>query len=175
MRTEQTLNRIVELLQSNCGDIFDASRRAGVSMVFINQWCKDDPIVAEALKEAQHFGTQMLYTEALRRGVKGIEEDVYYKGEVVGQKRVYSDSLLATIMKAKIPEFGKDGEGSGTHVTVNVANIMPRADNYEAWLEMKTQTLAATALPPPEEVRDAEYVELTAPEKPESVFAGIEL
>lgn len=174
MRTEQTLNRIVELLQSNCGDIFDASRRAGVSMVFINQWCKDDPIVAEALKEAQHFGTQMLYTEAVRRAVEGVEEDIYYKGTVAGQKRVYSDSLLTTLMKAKLPEFGKDAEG-GTHVTVNVANIMPRADNYEAWLEMKTQTLAATALPPPEEIREAEYVELAAPQEPESVFAGIEL
>jgi hypothetical protein len=53
---------------------------------------------------------------------------------------VYSDSLLALLLKAK---GGNDfkGEASGpTSVQVNIANLMPRATSYEEWLRMKAQS-----------------------------------
>lgn len=185
MRTEMTLSLLVQQLQANCGDMLDACKSVGVSLIFVNQWRKDDKEVHERLLEAERVGMQGLVSEAIRRGVRGHDEDVYFKGEVVGSRKVFSDGLLQSLLKAKIPEFSKDGEGgSGVRVNVNIANVMPRANNYEEWLAMKQATLAppATALPAPDtQVTDAEYVELpeATPRIKEFVevpaFGGIEL
>ena len=156
MRTEVTLDGICRALQENCGDRYEACRAVGVSLIFLDQWERDDEEVAKRVQEAERVGTMGLVSAAIKRGVHGVEEDVYYKGVVVGQKTNYSDSLLTTLLKAKRPEFGKEAEGGGTNVTVNVANIMPRAETYEQWLQMKTVTLA-TPKPEPE---DAVFVEV---------------
>ena len=143
----------------------------GISLIFVNQWRKDDKEVDEILSEAARVGTQGLVSAAIQRAVHGVEEDVYYKGNVCGTKTVYSDGLLQTLLKAKVPEFSKESEGPGANVIVQIANLMPRAANYEEWLAMKDQTINR-ALPTPntDDVIDAEFVE-----KPANVFAGINL
>lgn len=157
MRTEVTLAGICAALQRNCGDPYEACREVGVSLIFLEQWCKDDPKVAERVQEAERVGTAGLYSAAVQRAVKGVEKGVYFKGARVDTETVYSDSLLSLLLKAKRPEFAKDAEGAGTTVNVNVANIMPRADSYEQWLQMKTATLA----PPAQQVIEAEYEEVS--------------
>jgi hypothetical protein len=159
MRTELTLGLLKSRLQQNCGDILEACQSVGVSLIFVNQWRKDDKEVHDQLTESEQVGTQGLLSAALQRGVRGIEEDVYYKGEVVGQKKVYSDGLLQSLLKAKVPEFAKDGEGAGVSVHVNIANVMPRANNYQEWLEMKQNTLAPPMVQIPDLV-EAEFTEV---------------
>lgn len=168
MRNQLTLDALVNELQRNCGDVMAACRAVGVSLIFVSQWRKDDKKVDEALTEAERVGTQGLVSAAIQRAVHGVEKDVYFKGIVVGQQTEYSDGLLQTLLKAKVSEFAKDAEG-GPHITVQVANIMPRATNYSDWLAMKDQTVNR-ALPPPDnsDVIEAEYVEVNA-------FQGIEL
>lgn len=189
MRNETTLNTLKRQLELNCGDTLAAAKAAGVSLVFVNQWRRDDPEVHEALLEAERVGTQGLVSAAIQRGVHGVPEDVWYKGQIVGQKINYSDSLLTTLLKAKVDDFKKENESGGVNVQVNVANLMPRATSYEQWLAMKDQTLNK-ALPaptdadrdaslealgrimtqPPADVIDAEYAEV-----PANPFAGIDL
>lgn len=163
MRTQAILDRLVDELQRNCGDLLLSCKAVGVSVFFVRQWSKDEPKVAEALKEATAVGTQGLVSAAIQRAVHGVTEEIYFKGEVVGEKQVYSDGLLNTLLKAKIPEFASS-EG-GVQVNVNVANIMPRASNYDEWLAMKNSTLAApaTALPALTEAIDAEFSEVANP------------
>lgn len=173
MRNQSTLDTLCQALQSNCGDELLAYKMAGVSPQFVTQWAKDDKLVAEALAEAMRVGTLGLVSAAIRRGVHGVQEDVYYKGMVVGEKTSYSDSLLTTLLKAKVPEFQKEAEGGGTNVTVNVANLMPRAENYEQWLEMKAQTLAPkqkAVAAPTEDAVDVAYSDVTP-----NPFAGVDL
>lgn len=184
MRTQITLDALCVELQRNCGDILAACITVGVSLMFVNQWRKDDAKVHDAITEAERVGTQGLVSAAIRRAVYGVEKGVYYKGECVDHETVYSDGLLQTLLKAKIPEFAKDSDGAGPHVTVQIANIMPRAKDYTEWLAMKDQTMNR-ALPGPDTDReaslgaiarlmcepaiDAEYVEV------QSVFKGIDL
>lgn len=184
MRNEATLSAIILELQRNCGDTLAACKTVGVSLIFLNQWRKDDPKVNETCLEAERVGTQGLVSAAIQRAVHGIEKDVYYNGRVVGQEVAYSDSLLNTLLKAKVPEFAKDAENRAVQVNVNVANIMPRAANYADWLAMKDQTISR-ALPAPDADReasleaishimceppiDAEYVEVPL------AFRGIDL
>jgi hypothetical protein len=187
MRCETTLNSLCRELERNCGDELAAAQAVGVSLAFVNQWRKDDKQVHERLVEASRVGAQGLVSAAIQRAVHGVDKGVYHKGALVATEKQYSDALLVKLMEAKLPEFAKGGDGTGVHVSVNVANVMPRATSYEQWLEMKKQTLAkpVDALPAPDDVSeeakaaawimspplDAEYVEIT----PEPAFAGIEL
>jgi hypothetical protein len=70
--------------------------------------------------------------------------------------------LLTTLLKAKVPEFATGGDGPSGGVTVNVANIMPRASTYEDWLAMKNETLKHLSAPAPEveQVIEGEYTAL---------------
>lgn len=176
MRNETTLAALERELQANCGDELAAAGAVGVSLKFVYQWAKDDKEVAERLKEAARVGTQGLVSAAIRRAVHGVPKGVYNRGVRVDTETVYSDSLLTTLLKAKVPEFAKDAEGGGVQVNVNVANVMPRASSYEQWLEMKTQTMVpkpVEALPAPDDadIIEAEYVEKV----PQYDFGGIVL
>jgi hypothetical protein len=143
-RTQSTLDWLVQALQRNCGDMYEACRIVGVSPMFVRTWMKDDKTVADALQEAERVGAMAIESEAIRRAVKGWEKDVYFKGEVVGQEVVYSDGLMQTLLKGRLRErYGGDTENGGG-ITVHgqaQINIMPRANNYDEWLRMKDTTL----------------------------------
>lgn len=163
-RTQATLDALEQALQVNCGDLFDACQRVRVSMVFVRQWMKDDKDVAEVITEAERVGAMSLQSAAIKRAVHGVEKGVYYKGDRVDTEIQYSDGLLVTLLKGRLPEiYGPEGDGK-TGNTFNgptQINIMPRADNYADWLRMKDITLerrdaldaadaAAKALPAPD-------------------------
>lgn len=171
MRNETTLAAIANELQRNCGDILAACKAVGVSLIFANQWRRDDKDVDAKLTEAERVGTQGLVSAAIQRAVHGVQKGIYFKGVRVDEETIYSDGLLQTLLKAKVPEFAKDSESGGVHVSVNVANLMPRATSYEQWLEMKQQTLLGqtVTLAAPAEAIEAEYVEIIP------AFAGIDL
>ena len=54
----------------------------------------------EALEEAR----ELLESEARRRAEIGVEEPVFYQGEIVGHIRKYSDNLLMFLLKAHWPQ-----------------------------------------------------------------------
>lgn len=178
MRTQTKLDELVHALQSNCGDRFDACRQCAVSPVFVSTWMKDDKDVHAAIVEAERVGALALQSEAIRRAVHGVDKGVYFKGERVDTETVYSDGLLQTLLKGRLPEtYGKDAEGLGGVTANNVQiNIMPRANSYEEWLSMRDKTLdrrdaldaADRALPVPQ-------IELTAMPIPASPFEGLGL
>lgn len=159
MRTDEKLQELQDRLEINCGDLHEAARYCGVSPNFVSQWIKDDETAANTLREAQLVGYGGLESEAIRRAVKGVEEDVYFKGEVVGYKTNYSDGLLTKILEARVPAYNKKESGNSFNGPTQI-NIMPRADNYEEWLTMRDSTLKRNELPAPSAVIDAEYEEV---------------
>lgn len=191
MRTDEKLQEIVDRLHSNCGDIHEAARWCGVSPAFVYSWIKDDKVAADALNEAQRVGWAGLESEAIRRAVHGVNEDVYYKGMAVGTKTVYSDGLLGKLMEARLPEY-KKGEGAMNQFNgPTQINIMPRANTYDEWLAMRDTTLqrrdaeaaaavsdeakAAYALmAPPEQIEEATFEEIP-PDRPLAGLAGLGL
>ena len=167
MRTAMCLAALVQQLSTNCGDMYEACRAVGVSLLFVNSWRSDDKEVDERLSEAERVGLQGLASIALQRAAHGHNEDVYYQGDVVGTKVVHHDGLLIKVLAAKIPEYAKgEGGGIGTTVNVNVAQIMPRAGSFDEWLDMKRRTLEdreddrVAALPAPRNVEVLEHGEV---------------
>lgn len=162
MRTDWTLKAITDALQVNYGDLHAAARTCGVSPSFLFQWMKDDAEVLKAVEEAQRVGYAGLESAAINRGVHGVDKAVYYKGQVAGYEKQYSDMLLVKLMEARLPEYSKKQDAGNTFNGPTQINIMPRANNYEEWLAMKDATLKPKALPAPaEQIVDASYHEVT--------------
>lgn len=160
MRTDEKLQAICDRLHSNCGDIHEAARWVGVSPAFVHSWIKDDETAANQIQEAQRVGYGGLESEAVRRAVKGVEEEVYYKGEVVGYKTNYSDGLLGKLLEARVPAYSKKDSGNNFNGPTQI-NIMPRADSYEEWLGMRDATLRNKALSAPDTALEAEFEDVS--------------
>lgn len=165
MRTQEKLDTILSTLQGNCGDEFAACRAAGISLLFLKQWMRDDADVAKQVSEAKTCGYMGLESEAIRRAVLGTKKGIYYQGEEIAQETVYSDGLLTKLLTAKLPEYAKGEGGPGTAIQINggQVNIMPRAASYDEWLAMKDSTIAHAALPAPVPslMDDSELAEFT--------------
>lgn len=88
-----------------------------------------------------------LEAEARRRAVDGVLEPVFYKGEVVGSVRRYSDALLMFLLKGANPDRYMGAVTS--HTIVTGADGGPVRTDFGAMLaEIRADRLSA-ATPPP--------------------------
>jgi hypothetical protein len=84
------------------------------------------------------MGVDALEEEALRRGVEGVLEPVWYNGEIVGHRRKYSDNLLMFMLKGRRPETFRDNAsvehsgqgGAPLDFTVNLVRPQPVEPMY---------------------------------------------
>lgn len=166
MRTDEKLKEICDNLRQTYGDLHVSARRAGVSIDFVTNWMRDDKVAADEIEEARRVGYMGLESVAIERAVHGVEKGVYFKGEKVGIEIQHSDTLLVKLLEARVPAFNKK-EAANTFNGPTQINIMPRAENFEQWMQMKELTLKARdqqkALPAPNsvpEVLQGEYVEV---------------
>lgn len=82
-----------------------AARAAGYNNTgAINRLKAMNPAFAAAIQEAAEAAADMLEAEAVRRATQGVKKQVWFKGEPVGTEIVYSDSLLALLLKAAKPD-----------------------------------------------------------------------
>ena len=62
-----------------------------------------NPDFAEAWEDAKEEALDAMEAEAWRRGMQGVDEPVFYQGEVRGHITKYSDTLLIFMLKAGRP------------------------------------------------------------------------
>ena len=102
---------------AECGILTDAAAAAGVDRSTVFRRRQTDKEVAQAVDEAIDMAADKLEREARRRAIEGTEEPVYQGGLLVGTRTVYSDSLLALLLKGRrkkvfaerIEQTGADG------------------------------------------------------------------
>jgi len=80
------------------GIVTDACKVARISRAQAYAWRKDDPSFALDWDDAYQQAMDALEAEALRRAVRGVEEPVFYKGELVTTVQKYSDTLLMFLL-----------------------------------------------------------------------------
>lgn len=141
-RTAEALDQLEEAICRNHGDLAAACRDLRTSTRYVHMWLQQDPEVAKAIRNAQMIGWAGLESAAYQRAVLGVEEDVYYQGEVVGTATKYSDSLLAKMLQARVPGYG---EVQHTHNHMVNVNVMPRATSYEEWRDQRERELDGDA------------------------------
>jgi hypothetical protein len=114
-----------------CGGVMHACRTAGVSRQSAFIWRNEDEQFQVAEENAFRMYTERLEREALRRAVEGIEHGVWYKGDLVGQERTFSDSLLAALLKANLPEKYGDALRVGGGEPIRVMNLGLNLDSEQ--------------------------------------------
>jgi len=113
------------------GNVTTAATAAGVSRQACYLLRDRDELFASAWDSALETAADLLEAEARRRAADGVDEPVYYQGEVCGHVRRYSDTLLIFLLKAHRPAKFRDnarvehsGEGGGP---IRVATPEPAA------------------------------------------------
>lgn len=103
----------LESLAQN-GNVTQAARVAGWKYPTIaEELRKEDPDFDRAWFDAKRQANDSLVAEARRRAVEGVQEPVFYKGEMIGSVTKYSDKLLETLLKGEMPEKFRDMEKTG--------------------------------------------------------------
>lgn len=87
------------------GSLKKAAREANLSTNAIRVRLRHDDNFARAWDEAREIAACGLEDEARRRAVDGVDEPVFFQGEVVGYSKRYSDSLLIMLLKGVRPEL----------------------------------------------------------------------
>lgn len=124
---------------AECGIFTRAAEAAGVDRATVWRRRQDDAEFAQACDQAIDMASDKLEAEAIRRAVEGVEEPVYQGGQLIGTKTVYSDSLLALLLKGRrkkvfaerIEQTGADGGPVQTQqvvISTGVPQPPPPAD-----------------------------------------------
>lgn len=91
--------KFLEIVAKN-GNVKTSAALLGLSYNTIKNYASKDPYFAEMIEIAENQFAAGVEKALYERGVQGIEEDIWYQGEKVGTKRVYSDKLLEVLAKA---------------------------------------------------------------------------
>jgi hypothetical protein len=96
-------------------------------------WLKNTPGYPELFEKAHQKAIAVLEDEARRRSVEGVQEPVFYKGQVVGHITRFSDQLLMFLLKganpakyrenAKVEVTGTDGEPIRLEIAAAIAKV----------------------------------------------------
>jgi hypothetical protein len=125
--------QFIEIL-SKTGRVSAASRAVGyTSSNFLRKVRKEDEDFALEWDMALEAAADHLAEVAIERAENGTLEPVYYKGDVVGHKVNYSDSLLMFVLRKLDPSY-RDSAGRGeTNLNFGIAILPMTAPNETDW------------------------------------------
>ncbi len=93
---------------AECGNISEAAKIAEINRMSHYHWLETDERYAVVFDQATEIACDHLEAEARRRAVEGVNEPVFYHGEVCGTVRKYSDTLLIFLLKGARPDKFRD-------------------------------------------------------------------
>jgi hypothetical protein len=112
------------------GTVTHAAQAVGIARTTHHKWLESDSTYAELFAVAREELTESLETEAIRRARDGVEEPVFYKGEVVGHVRKMSDTLMIFLLKANRPDKYIERSQVEHSGTVTLADIAKAASGH---------------------------------------------
>lgn len=93
---------------STYGHVARAAQAARISRVTHYYWLKNDANYAKAWERVKALAAQGLVDAAIERAAHGVEEPVFYKGELCGTILKYSDTMLSLLLKGEFPDKYKE-------------------------------------------------------------------
>ena len=69
----------------------------------VYRWIATQPSFCNIFQQVRALLKHLMEDAAVSRSVYGVKEDIFYKGEVVGEKTNFSDSLLMFMLRAADP------------------------------------------------------------------------
>lgn len=95
------------------GNVSAAAARSGLNRQCLYKRYTTDEVFREEWDAALGDFCATVEAEIKRRGVEGVEEPVFYKGEPVGKIRRYSDQCLLALAARHMPEYRRVNRGAG--------------------------------------------------------------
>lgn len=128
-RTPEMEDEFLRVLATGAS-IYKAARAAGVGRSTVYEWREADEYFRARWDDAVESGSDLMEDEAIRRGMSGIDKPVYYQGEVCGEVKEYSDTLLIFQLKARRREkYSEKIDQTVTgRVTVETVSYAPVED-----------------------------------------------
>lgn len=108
IRTPRKREQFLAELALHEGDVSASCAAVGVGRRSMYDWREDDQDFAAAWDDVVEASTEKLEREAYRRAHDGVEEPVFYQGEVCGHVMKKSDTLMMFILKGRKPEKYRD-------------------------------------------------------------------
>jgi hypothetical protein len=90
------------------GLVIEAAKKAKVGRSTVYDERQRNEEFALKWAEIEEWTTEEMEQEARRRAVLGVEEPIYYKGELQGSVRKFSDTLLIFLLKARRPDVYRE-------------------------------------------------------------------
>ena len=115
-----------------------SAKMAGVSYNAIRQWRSGrknkfgfdySGLFKELEEMSEDIFNDLLLSEVDRRALEGVKQDIFYKGEKVGEKHKYSDNLLMFRVKGRMPEYKdsslniKGGAGGDINISFELPDM----------------------------------------------------
>jgi hypothetical protein len=108
------------------GSAIKAASNLGLNRPSLYRWREQHPDFDEAWREADIIINENILSELYRRGHDGYDEPVFWKGEVVGEIRKYSDKCLVFMAGVRMPELRPNRQsleiGNKPGETLKIAN-----------------------------------------------------
>ena len=143
-----------------------AAKSIGRDPKAVRRHLKTDEWFAEAFEEAKAEMRDAARAEIVRRAIDGVERNVYFQGVLLETVRDYSDSLLALMAKAILPEYreqsqidvttgGKPIDLSDQQIAAKLSAIIAAARHRRLTGEVvDAEVVEVKALPPGGELWD---------------------
>ena len=131
-RTAEHL-RVFLMAYAETGRVSESSSLAGISPAAVHEWRHRLPVFAQAMEAAITVYRESLIREVHRRAVKGVDEPVFFQGEICGHIRRYSDRLLELEVKRHVPEYREKRE-----VDINISAgvlVVGAPKTEDEWLD----------------------------------------
>lgn len=78
-----------------------AAKKAGIHPSRVYQIMSEDAEFKAAVEEAMEAGVDRAENAAFKRAVDGVVKGIWHNGVKVGEELVYSDSMLALVLKSR--------------------------------------------------------------------------
>ena len=95
-------------------------------------WMREIPEYAAAFAETKLEAAEVLEDEAVRRAYEGTDEPQWYKGEICGHVKKYSDLLLIFLLKGAIPDKYKDRQSVELGRGPTLAELLTNEEKQKA-------------------------------------------
>lgn len=93
---------------SRLGMVMAACKDVGVGRTTVYEARQQDEAFAVAWADVEQATTERMEREAYRRAVEGVRKDIFYRDQVIGEERSYSDTLLIFMLKARRPDVYRE-------------------------------------------------------------------
>jgi len=100
-------------IQQTGGNVTRACEAAEIGHRTHYDWLNRDPVYTQVYQKQFERSKDVLEARALERAADGIDDPVFYQGQVVGHRKVYSDNLLMFLLKSRDDKYKDKGGGQG--------------------------------------------------------------